>query len=252
MTDRREEWRDGGSRRRAWSSPLSSCWAFNEVERLPGLFLPAVAPARPRYGLGPLSCPGHHTSKPTERTRKHKSAASAVSFSPTAWECKRPSIWLPPLFTYAGKTSKCHEDWNGRTQHIPLERYCLSPAHSIKQHSFFRINDKIYLIMKVNPCLYVLEKLTGDLEIDLASKTDSVITDFCQLKQSWAHLRSPIRVSRCTKWKHQRLNKNDGSPNTSSWRGTPPHWALDSYTSAATASWGAGSLLSACEVLISL
>lgn len=63
MTDRREEWSDGGSRRRARSSPPSSCWAFNEVERLPGLFLPAVAPTKPRY-LALALCPAWATIPP--------------------------------------------------------------------------------------------------------------------------------------------------------------------------------------------
>lgn len=36
--------------------------------------------------------------------------------------------------------------------------------------------------MKVNLCLFVLGKLTGDLEMDLASETDTVITAFLPVK----------------------------------------------------------------------
>lgn len=56
MTDRREEWSDGESGRRARKALLVSCWDFNEVERLPGLFLPAVAPTMPTY-LALALCP---------------------------------------------------------------------------------------------------------------------------------------------------------------------------------------------------
>ena len=49
MTDRGEEWWDGESGRRARKALLLPCWVFNELEQLPGLFLPAVAPTKPRY-----------------------------------------------------------------------------------------------------------------------------------------------------------------------------------------------------------
>lgn len=61
MADRRVERSDGGSRR----ALLISHWVFNEVERLPGLFLPAVAPTKPRY-LAPALCPAQATIPPND------------------------------------------------------------------------------------------------------------------------------------------------------------------------------------------
>lgn len=65
MTDRRVERSDGENRRRAGKALLLSCWAFNEVERLPGLFLPAVVPTKPRY-LALALCPAQATIPPND------------------------------------------------------------------------------------------------------------------------------------------------------------------------------------------
>lgn len=65
MPDRREEGKDGESRRRARKALLLSCWVFNEVERLPGLFLPAVVPTKPRY-LALALCPAQATIPPND------------------------------------------------------------------------------------------------------------------------------------------------------------------------------------------
>lgn len=45
---------------------LLSCWVFNEVERLPGLFHPAGVPTMPRY-LALALCPPWDTMPPNDQ-----------------------------------------------------------------------------------------------------------------------------------------------------------------------------------------
>lgn len=59
------EWSDGESGRRARKALLHSRWVFNEVERLPGLFLPAVVTTKPRY-LALALCPAWATIPPND------------------------------------------------------------------------------------------------------------------------------------------------------------------------------------------
>lgn len=71
MTARWEECSDGENRRRARKALMLSCWAFNEVEPLPGLFPQAVVPAKPRY-LALALCPVQGTVSPNDWANKRK------------------------------------------------------------------------------------------------------------------------------------------------------------------------------------
>lgn len=160
MTDRREEWSDGGSWRTA-----SSCWAFNEVERLPGLFPPAVAPAKPRY-LALALCPAQATIPPNPLSEhinikaKHLPSRSLQLFGNANVP---PSGSLLHSLMLAKHQNVIKIDMD--KQKIFYYRLLIKPTHSILQYLCFWINGKIYLITNgFNPCLNAILQTTGDLE----------------------------------------------------------------------------------------
>lgn len=119
---------------RARKALLLSCWVFNEVKRLPGLFLPAVVPAEPRY-LALALCPSLPTIPPNvwANTGKNKSKASVVFFTPTARECKHVSICclsysdLRSVLIGAMDFHKCQKDAGYWTQGWNIGMICIKP-----------------------------------------------------------------------------------------------------------------------------
>lgn len=139
MTDRREGWRDGGSWRGA-----SSRWAFNEVERLPGLLPPAVAPAKPRY-LALALCPARATIPPNPLSEHVDIKAKHLpSRSPNCLGMQT-SLHLAPSFIHL-----CWQNIKTSLRLTWLKMFSygllIRPVHSILQYLCFWLNGKIHLI----------------------------------------------------------------------------------------------------------
>lgn len=146
-------WPVGGRRSRVimrtgWARKalLLSCWVFNEVKRLPGLFSQLLSLQSQDIWpwLFVLLCLPY--LQMSERTRgKNKSKASVVLFTPTARECKYVSICclsysdLSSVLIGATDFLKCQEDAGYWTRGWNIGMICIkhhqAPSHPLLARS---------------------------------------------------------------------------------------------------------------------
>ena len=125
-------WQTGGRR-------AGSCWAFNEVKRLPGLVLPAVAPAKPRY-LALVLCPAQAIIPPNPLSEhvnikaKHLPSRSLQLFGNANVP---PSGSLLYSLMLAKHQNVIKIDMVGHKKKSIMDIIMFKPAHSILQNLSF-------------------------------------------------------------------------------------------------------------------